>query len=77
MGHRRRQHRHRAPHNPHLDLKRHSERTPRGLADSPQVRREVHALTGSFFVPVLVLDDGSALNEPDEIVAWANTHPAA
>jgi hypothetical protein len=40
------------------------------------VRREVHALTGSFFVPVLVLDDGTALNEPDKIVAWAKAHPA-
>jgi len=38
--------------------------------------REVHALTGSFFVPVLVLDDGSAINKPDEIEAWAQAHPA-
>jgi hypothetical protein len=42
-----------------------------------KVRREVHALTGSFFVPVLVLDDGTAINEPAEIVAWAHAHPAA
>ena len=41
-----------------------------------KVRREVHALTGSFFVPVLVLDDGTAINKPDEIVAWAQAHPA-
>ncbi|KRE56969.1 hypothetical protein [Phycicoccus sp. Soil748] len=41
-----------------------------------KVRREVHALTGSFFVPVLVLDDGTAINQPDEIVAWARSHPA-
>jgi hypothetical protein len=42
-----------------------------------KVRREVHALTGSFFVPVLVLDDGTAINKPDEIVAWAHAHPAS
>ena len=41
-----------------------------------KIRREVHALTGSFFVPVLVLDDGTALNKPDEILAWAKAHPA-
>jgi hypothetical protein len=40
------------------------------------VRREVHALTGSFFVPVLVHADGTFLNDPDEIVAWAKAHPA-
>ena len=42
-----------------------------------KVRREVHALTGSFFVPVLVLDDGTAMNTPDDIVAWAEAHPVA
>jgi len=41
-----------------------------------KVRREVHALTGSYFVPVLVLDDGTALNSPDAIEAWARAHPA-
>lgn len=42
-----------------------------------KVRREVQALTGSFFVPVLLLDDGTAINKPDEIVAWARAHPAS
>lgn len=41
-----------------------------------RTRREVHALTGSFFVPVLVLDDGSFINQPEQIVAWAKAHPA-
>lgn len=40
-----------------------------------KTRREVFALTGSFFVPVLVLDDGTAINKPDGIVAWAREHP--
>jgi glutaredoxin len=39
-----------------------------------KVRQEVFALTGSYFVPVLVLDDGTAINKPDEIVAWASAH---
>lgn len=42
-----------------------------------KVRRQVHALTGSYFVPVLVLDDGTAINRPDEIVAWARTNSRA
>ena len=37
----------------------------------------MHALTGSYFVPVLVSsNDGTAINEPDKIVAWARAHPA-
>jgi hypothetical protein len=36
-----------------------------------QVPPRSSCFDGSFFVPVLVLDDGSALNEPDEIVTWA------
>ena len=40
-----------------------------------KVRREVHALTGSYFVPVLVLDDGTTINRPQDIVAWAQGHP--
>jgi len=40
------------------------------------VRREVHALTGSYFVPVLVVDDATVINKPDEIVAWAKANPA-
>lgn len=42
-----------------------------------RARREVFAMTGSYFVPVLVLDDGTALNDPDAVVAWAAAHPAA
>jgi len=40
------------------------------------VRREVHALTGSYFVPVLVLDDATVLNRPEDIVTWAHANPA-
>jgi hypothetical protein len=63
-----------AGHNPDLVKARGQEHLPQFLQF--KVRREVHALTGSFFVPVLVLDDGTAINKPDEIVAWAQAHPA-
>ena len=41
-----------------------------------KVRREVFAMTGSYFVPVLVLDDGTAISSPTEAVAWAKAHVA-
>lgn len=63
-----------AGHCPELVRARGQEHLPRFLQF--KVRREVHALTGSFFVPVLVLDDGTAINQPDDIVAWANANPA-
>jgi hypothetical protein len=40
-----------------------------------KVRREVFALTGSYFVPVLILDDDTTINNPDDIAAWAKAHP--
>jgi hypothetical protein len=39
-------------------------------------RREVQELTGSPVVPVLVTDDGEAINESQRIVEWAKAHPA-
>jgi glutathione S-transferase len=39
-------------------------------------RREVEELTGSPVVPVLVTDDGEAVNESQRIVEWAREHPA-
>lgn len=41
-----------------------------------KVRREVFALTGSYYVPVLLLDDGTTITHPDNIAAWAKDHPA-
>ncbi|GAB3433522.1 hypothetical protein GCM10027517_00530 [Phycicoccus ginsengisoli] len=63
-----------AGHHPEVVKARGQEHLPSFLQF--RVRREVHALTGSYFVPVLVLDDGTAINKPDDIVAWARTHPA-
>jgi Glutathione S-transferase, N-terminal domain len=39
-------------------------------------RREVQELTGSPVVPVLVTDDGEAINESQRIMEWAKAHPA-
>jgi len=40
-------------------------------------RRRAKELTGSSTVPVLELDDGSAVAGSKEIAAWAAVHPAA
>ena len=39
-------------------------------------RKEAKRLTGSTAVPVLILDDGTAISESKAIVAWAREHPA-
>ena len=39
-------------------------------------RREVEELTGNRWVPTLVLDDGTVIDDSREIVAWAEGHPA-
>jgi hypothetical protein len=38
-------------------------------------RREVKQLTGNSWVPVLVTDDGEAIQGSDKIIAWAAAHP--
>ena len=63
-----------AGHNPQIQKAKGQEHLPKFLQG--KVRREVFALTGSYFVPVLVLDDGTAMNKPDDVVAWAKSHPA-
>jgi hypothetical protein len=39
-------------------------------------RREVKRLTGSTWVPTLVLDDGTVVDGSKEIVTWAEANPA-
>jgi hypothetical protein len=39
-------------------------------------RRKVHELTGSWWVPVLVLDDGTVIDGSKEIISWAQANPA-
>jgi glutathione S-transferase len=40
-------------------------------------RREVKALTGSYKVPTLVLDDGTVIDESANIAARAAANPAS
>ena len=40
-------------------------------------RRRAKELTGKDTVPVLELDDGTAISESSRIVEWARAHPAA
>lgn len=53
-----------------------------GFAPLPNVlnatrgRREVRELTSQDWVPVLVTDDGEAIADSKNIVAWAREHPA-
>lgn len=47
------------------------------LPDLTEGRKEVKRLTGKSWVPVLVTDDGEAIQESKAIVAWAKAHPAA
>ncbi len=53
-----------------------------GLAALPEFfnrtsgRREVQALTGNRWVPTLVLDDGTVIDDSHAIVAWARANPA-
>jgi hypothetical protein len=39
-------------------------------------RREVKELTGNTWVPALVLDDGTVIDDSKKIVEWARAHPA-
>ena len=53
-----------------------------GLAPLPWLfnqtrgRREVQELTGNRWVPTLVLDDGTVIDDSRAIVAWARANPA-
>jgi hypothetical protein len=40
-------------------------------------RREVKELTGNNWVPVLVTDDGTAVQGSQKIIDWAKANPAA
>jgi len=39
-------------------------------------RRRVRELTGNSWVPVLELDDGTAIDGSEAIIEWARGHPA-
>jgi Glutathione S-transferase, N-terminal domain len=48
-----------------------------GLINELTPRREVKELTGNYWVPLLVTDDGQAIQGSREIIAWARGHPAS
>jgi hypothetical protein len=54
-----------------------------GLAALPDVfnrtpgRQKVKELTGNKWVPVLVTDDGTVIQDSRKIIDWARVHPAA
>jgi len=47
-----------------------------GLFNQTSGRRRAKELTGSITVPVLELDDGTAVAESGPIIAWAKANPA-
>jgi hypothetical protein len=49
---------------------------PSFLNDLSSGRREVKRLTGNYWVPALVLDDGTVIQGSSPIVEWAKANPA-
>ncbi len=47
-----------------------------GIFNQTDGRKEVKAMTGNYWVPVLITDDGSFIQGSKEIVEWAKAHPA-
>jgi hypothetical protein len=48
-----------------------------GIVNRSEGRQTAKRLTGSYTVPVLITDDGEAISDSKNIVAWAKAHPAA
>jgi hypothetical protein len=49
---------------------------PDGIFNQTAGRKRAKELTGSSTVPVLELNDGTAIADSEAIVAWAKEHPA-
>jgi hypothetical protein len=49
---------------------------PGAINDLTAGRPEVTRLTGGYWVPVLVTDDGAVIQGSGTIVDWARAHPA-
>jgi hypothetical protein len=47
-----------------------------GAVNDLTPRREVKRLTGQYWVPAFVTDDGEAIHGSQRIIEWARTHPA-
>lgn len=48
-----------------------------GIINDLTPRREVKEMTGTYWVPVLVTDDGAVIQGSKTIIAWAQAHPAS
>jgi hypothetical protein len=46
-----------------------------GIFNATPARREVKRLTGNYWVPVLVADDGTVVQGSGKITAWAEANP--
>ena len=46
-----------------------------GVFNQTRGRKEVQELTGNRWVPTLVLDDGTVIDDSRAIVDWARSHP--
>jgi hypothetical protein len=49
---------------------------PSALNNLTSGRREVKQLTGNYWVPALVADDGTVIQGSHEIAEWARANPA-
>ena len=49
---------------------------PSALNDLTEGRREVKRLTGNYWVPALVADDGTVIQGSRKIIDWAKANPA-
>jgi hypothetical protein len=47
-----------------------------GALNFTKGRREVKKLTGNYWVPVLVTDDGTVVQGSEKIAEWAKANPA-
>jgi hypothetical protein len=47
-----------------------------GFVNARTPRREVKRLTGQYWVPALVTDDGEAIHGSQRIIEWARSHAA-
>lgn len=47
-----------------------------GAINRSEGRQKAKELTGSYTVPLLITDDGEAISDSKNIVAWAKAHPA-
>jgi Glutathione S-transferase, N-terminal domain len=63
-----------AGHDPEVKLTYGLGIAPGFLNDLSPGRREVKRLTGNYWVPALVLDDGEVVQGSQEIADWARNH---